>query len=133
MAPVVMALKKCPGIVCRVLATAQHRHLLDQVLRIFDIEPDIDLNIMRPKQEEAPTLGKPVLVLRCETERPEAVQEGVVRLVGSDFSEIVNAAQQLLDDEVAYKEMARGASPYGDGHAAARIVKVLKDHFTECA
>jgi len=81
-------------------------------------------------QEEAPALGKPVLVLRHETERPEAVVEGVVKLVGTDFDAIVAEAQKLLDDETAYRAMARGVSPYGDGHAAGRIVKVLRDHFS---
>jgi len=76
-------------------------------------------------QEEAPALGKPVLVLRRETERPEAVEEGVVRLVGPDFDKIVNESQRLLDDEQAYKQMARGVSPYGDGKAADRIVGIL--------
>jgi UDP-N-acetylglucosamine 2-epimerase (non-hydrolysing) len=79
-------------------------------------------------QEEAPALGKPVLVLRDETERPEAVDEGVVRLVGPHEEAIVQAAQQLLDDPAAYAAMARGVSPYGDGQAAGRIVKVLRDH-----
>lgn len=77
-------------------------------------------------QEEAPALGKPVLVLRQETERPEAVQEGVVKLVGTNFETIVSEVQFLLDDESAYQAMARGVSPYGDGQAAARIVHVLK-------
>lgn len=81
-------------------------------------------------QEEAPALGKPVLVLRHETERPEAVREGVVKLVGTDFDVIVSEAQRLLDDKSAYGKMARGISPYGDGHAAERIVKVLRDHFS---
>ena len=80
-------------------------------------------------QEEAPALGKPVLVLRHETERPEAVEEGVVKLVGTDYDAIVSEAQRLLDDESAYRAMARGVSPYGDGHAAERIVKVLLDYF----
>jgi UDP-N-acetylglucosamine 2-epimerase (non-hydrolysing) len=80
-------------------------------------------------QEEAPALGKPVLVLRDETERPEAVEMGVVRLVGSDHDRIVAEAQRLLDDEAAYREMAKGVSPYGDGKSAERIVQVLKDHF----
>lgn len=80
-------------------------------------------------QEEAPALGKPVLVLRYETERPEAVQEGVVKLVGTDFDTIVSEAQRLLDDEAVYCAMARGVSPYGDGRAAARIVNVLKEYF----
>jgi UDP-N-acetylglucosamine 2-epimerase (non-hydrolysing) len=84
-------------------------------------------------QEEAPALGKPVLVLRWETERPEAVQEGVVRLVGPDFDEITSVAQHLLDDEAAYTEMARGVSPYGDGKAAGRIARVLRDYFAACA
>lgn len=79
-------------------------------------------------QEEAPALGKPVLVLRHETERPEAVEEGVVKLVGTDFNAIVSEAQQLLDDETAYHAIARCVSPYGDGHAAERIVKVLRDY-----
>lgn len=83
-------------------------------------------------QEEAPALGKPVLVLRHETERPEAVQEGVVKLVGTDFDAIVSEVQRLLDDESAYQDMARGVSPYGDGHAAVRIMKVLMDHFARC-
>lgn len=80
-------------------------------------------------QEEAPALGKPVLVLRHETERPEAVEEGVVKLVGTDFDKIVTEAQKLLDDESAYCAMARGVSPYGDGHASERIVKILRDYF----
>jgi UDP-N-acetylglucosamine 2-epimerase (non-hydrolysing) len=78
-------------------------------------------------QEEAPALAKPVLVLRDETERPEAVEEGVVRLVGTDTESIVAGCQLLLDNPAAYKTMARGVSPYGDGHASTRIVKILKD------
>lgn len=80
-------------------------------------------------QEEAPALGKPVLVLRDETERPEAVEMGVVKLVGPNYQRIVAEAQRLLDDSSAYAEMARGISPYGDGKAAERIVSVLRKHF----
>lgn len=80
-------------------------------------------------QEEAPALGKPVLVLREETERPEAVEMGVVKLVGPNYQRIVAEAQRLLDDSSAYAEMARGISPYGDGKAAGRIVNVLREHF----
>lgn len=80
-------------------------------------------------QEEAPALGKPVLVLRDETERPEAVEQGVVKLVGPNYERIVAEAQHLLDDEAAYAAMARGISPYGDGHGAERIVEVLRGHF----
>jgi len=78
-------------------------------------------------QEEAPALGKPVLVLRNETERPEAVDMGVVKLVGTDADRILEEAQLLLDDRVVYQSMARGVSPYGDGHAAERILDVLKE------
>lgn len=81
-------------------------------------------------QEEAPALGKPVLVLRDETERPEAVDQGVVKLVGPNYESIVRETQRLLDDEDAYRAMARGVSPYGDGHAAERIVNVLREHFS---
>ncbi|WP_288842431.1 non-hydrolyzing UDP-N-acetylglucosamine 2-epimerase [uncultured Deefgea sp.] len=80
-------------------------------------------------QEEAPALGKPVLVLRRETERPEAVNEGVVKLVGPDYECIVREAQLLLSDEKAYKAMARGVSPYGDGHSSERIISVLRSAF----
>lgn len=80
-------------------------------------------------QEEAPALGKPVLVLRDETERPEAVEMGVVKLVGPNFDRIVKEAQLLLDSPGAYQAMVRGISPYGDGKAAQRIVAVLREHF----
>jgi UDP-N-acetylglucosamine 2-epimerase (non-hydrolysing) len=77
-------------------------------------------------QEEAPALGKPVLVLRRETERPEAVTAGVVQLVGDDREAIASAAHRLLSDQVAYAAMAIGASPYGDGRAAARSVEAIR-------
>ncbi len=77
-------------------------------------------------QEEAPALGKPVLVMRRETERPEAVAEGVVKLVGPDYDAIVTEAGRLLSDPVAYATMAKGVSPYGDGNAAQRIVSILQ-------
>lgn len=77
-------------------------------------------------QEEAPALGKPVLVLRVETERPEAVEQGVVKLVGTDRNRIVAEASRLLDDPDAYRAMARGVSPYGDGKSAQRIADVLR-------
>lgn len=76
-------------------------------------------------QEEAPTLGKPVLVLREVTERPEAIDAGVVELVGTDVELIVDRATQLLTDPVAYAAMARHANPFGDGTAARQIVDVL--------
>jgi UDP-N-acetylglucosamine 2-epimerase (non-hydrolysing) len=80
-------------------------------------------------QEEAPALAKPVLVLRRETERPEAMNAGVVQLVGTNFERIVGASRRLLDDESAYRAMAKGVSPYGDGHASTRIAEILRAHF----
>lgn len=76
-------------------------------------------------QEEAPTLGKPVLVLREVTERPEAVDAGVVELVGTDTDLIVRRATRLLTDPVAYAAMAQPANPFGDGTASRQIVDVL--------
>ncbi|MFQ5769605.1 MAG: non-hydrolyzing UDP-N-acetylglucosamine 2-epimerase [bacterium] len=76
-------------------------------------------------QEEAPGLGKPVLVLREVTERPEAVEAGTVRIVGTNRQEIVEWTRRLLDDTDEYEKMARTTNPYGDGHAATRIVKAL--------
>jgi UDP-N-acetylglucosamine 2-epimerase (non-hydrolysing) len=78
-------------------------------------------------QEEAPSLRKPVLVMRETTERQEAVDAGVVRLVGTDIQAIVSGVGQLLDDRDAYAAMARGDNPYGDGHACDRIAKVVSD------
>ena len=80
-------------------------------------------------QEEAPALGKPVLVLRERTERPEAVKEKVVKLIGTSYESIVSESQRLLDDPRLYEEMSKGAFPYGDGHAAERIVEVIRRHF----
>jgi UDP-N-acetylglucosamine 2-epimerase (non-hydrolysing) len=76
-------------------------------------------------QEEAPALGVPVLVLRETTERPEGVEAGTLKLVGTQTSQIVREAARLLDDPVAYAEMAKAVNPYGDGHAAERIIGAL--------
>ena len=80
-------------------------------------------------QEEAPALGKPVLVLRRETERPEAVEAGTVKLAGTKRDVILRLAQTLLDDPNAYDEMAKAVNPYGDGHACPRIAKAILHHF----
>jgi len=77
-------------------------------------------------QEEAPSLGKPVLVTRDTTERPEAVTAGTVRLVGTDTDRLVAEAARLLDDRTAYEAMSFAHNPYGDGHAAERIVETLR-------
>ena len=81
-------------------------------------------------QEEAPALGKPVLVLRQETERPEAVQWGCNRLVGTARSDIVQVVERLLVDEEAYARMASAGSPYGDGRSAQRVLRVLEDNLS---
>lgn len=78
-------------------------------------------------QEEAPACGVPVLVLRTETERPEAVEAGTVKVVGVDEEEIYQSAVTLLTDQAAYQKMARAVNPYGDGHASERIVKHIID------
>jgi len=77
-------------------------------------------------QEEAPSLGKPVLVMRDTTERPEAVTAGTVKLVGTDAHAIVSAACELLDNAETYAKMARAHNPYGDGQAAQRIARILR-------
>ena len=79
-------------------------------------------------QEEAPSLGKPVLVLRDETERPEAIDFGTVKLVGTTKDSIVNAVQELLDSKEKYKKMASATNPYGDGHAAPIIIKAIMEN-----
>lgn len=76
-------------------------------------------------QEEAPTFGKPVLVMRETTERPEGVTAGTARLVGTDPNRIVTETSRLLDDSAAYDTMSRAHSPFGDGHAAARIARII--------
>ena len=77
-------------------------------------------------QEEAPGLGKPVLVMRDTTERPEALDAGTVRLVGTDYDKIVNEVSALLDDRIHYEAMSHAVNPYGDGKACSRIVEKLK-------
>jgi UDP-N-acetylglucosamine 2-epimerase (non-hydrolysing) len=80
-------------------------------------------------QEEAPALAKPVLVLRDETERPEAIAAGVAKLVGTNPARIVSEVEHLLQDETAYRSMATGGSPYGDGQAAQHIAEILFQRF----
>jgi UDP-N-acetylglucosamine 2-epimerase (non-hydrolysing) len=80
-------------------------------------------------QEEAPSLGKPVLVLRETTERPEAIHAGTAKLVGTNPSQILAAASQLLGDATAYETMATAINPFGDGRAAERIVQIVTNYF----
>ena len=78
-------------------------------------------------QEEAPSLGKPVLVMRDNTERPEALEAGTVKLVGTDYDKIINEVSELLDNEESYNKMSKAVNPYGDGSACKRIVDFLKE------
>lgn len=80
-------------------------------------------------QEEAPSLGKPVIVLRDTTERPEGIEAGTLKLAGTDEETIFSLTDELLTNDVAYKKMAQASNPYGDGHASARIVQALKEYF----
>lgn len=77
-------------------------------------------------QEEAPSLGKPVLVMRDKTERTEAIDAGTAELVGTEIQKIINSASTLLNDSVFYEKMARAQNPYGDGQASGRIIEILK-------
>lgn len=76
-------------------------------------------------QEEAPSLGKPVLVMRDTTERPEGITAGTLKLVGTDESVIYMAFKELLENKEMYKKMSKASNPYGDGHACERIVDIL--------
>jgi len=136
MAPVVMELRKhLEFFSVNVCVTAQHRQMLDQVLNLFGIVPEFDLDLMNPScliitdsggvQEEAPSLGKPVLVMRETTERPEAVDAGTVVLVGTDADRIVSETGGLLENRDRYDTMARLHNPYGDGLASVRIVEAI--------
>lgn len=82
-------------------------------------------------QEEAPGLGKPVLVMRDTTERPEALASGTVHLVGTDYEKIVNEVSTLLEDKAAYEKMSKAVNPYGDGKACNRIVRILNGEQVE--
>lgn len=82
-------------------------------------------------QEEAPGLGKPVLVMRDTTERPEALASGTVHLVGTDYDKIITEVSTLLDDEEAYHKMSQAVNPYGDGKACDRIVRILNNEEVE--
>jgi UDP-N-acetylglucosamine 2-epimerase (non-hydrolysing) len=81
-------------------------------------------------QEEAPSLGKPVLVLRNETERPEGIQAGTVKIVGTEIDRIVESVEKLLSDHTEYEKMAKASNPYGDGHSSDRIVSIVLSYFS---
>ena len=108
-------------------------HLIDPI-DVSELHNAIDRSYMIMTdsggiQEEAPALAKPVLVLRHETERPEAVEAGTVKLAGVDKDVIISMAKELLDDENAYQKMAHAANPYGDGEASRRITEAILSYF----
>ena len=78
-------------------------------------------------QEEAPSLGKPVLVMRDTTERPEGITAGTLKLVGTDEDVIYTAFKQLLEDQDEYERMSKASNPYGDGHACERMCDILRN------
>lgn len=80
-------------------------------------------------QEEAPSLGKPVLVLRNQTERPEGIGAGTLKIIGTGFETVYEETKKMLTDERLYHEMSRVVNPYGDGHASERIVKIILDQY----
>ena len=100
---------------------------LDYLNFVFLMEKaDIILTDSGGIQEEAPSLGKPVLVMRDNTERPEALEAGTVKLVGTDYDKIINEVSELLENEESYNEMSKAVNPYGDGSACERIVNFTK-------
>lgn len=82
-------------------------------------------------QEEAPSLGKPVLVMRDTTERPEGIEAGTLKLVGTDEKTIYREMKRLLTDDTSYQSMSKAVNPYGDGHASERIVQAIREHYGE--
>ena len=113
----------------RILDNRPNVHLIDPLdyvpfVSIMD-RAEIVITDSGGIQEEAPSLGKPVLVMRDVTERPEAVRAGTVRLVGTDSVQIVRETEMLLDDQTHYDSMSRSHNPYGDGKASARILEEL--------
>jgi UDP-N-acetylglucosamine 2-epimerase (non-hydrolysing) len=119
--PVLARLEGIPNVV--LLEPLDYRSFVDLLRRAW-----IAVSDSGGIQEEAPSLGKPVLVLRDRTERPEAVAAGTVKLVGTDPERIVHEAARLLDDEAEYQSMSRIHNPYGDGHASERIVDIIRRH-----
>jgi UDP-N-acetylglucosamine 2-epimerase (non-hydrolysing) len=119
------------GVVYEILGGIERIHLIEPV----DYEPfcqlmeraDVILTDSGGVQEEAPSLSKPVLVLRDETERPEAVEMGTVKLIGPHYERILSETSLLLNDSAAYQAMSRAANPYGDGKASERILQVLRE------
>ncbi len=118
-----------------ILANIKNVHLLDPLdygpfVYLMD-RAKIILTDSGGVQEEAPSLGKPVIVLRDTTERPEAVDAGTVKLVGTDRREIRNEVERLMTDNLYYEKMSKAINPYGDGKAASRILSIILDYFKQ--
>ena len=116
----------------RLLGSSPNVHLIEPVGYLPFVSlmsrADVILTDSGGVQEEAPSLGKPVLVMRDKTERPEGVAAGTVRLVGTDTERIVEQVTRLLSDDADYQRMSEAQNPYGDGKASARIVQTLKEY-----
>lgn len=120
--------------VFRILDNRERIHLIDPI-DVEDMHNLMDRSylVMTDSggiQEEAPSCGVPVVVLRNETERQEAIDAGTVILAGTDKEEITSIVSQLLDDEKKYQKMSKAVNPYGDGHASERIIKAILSHFS---
>lgn len=124
---------KVREIACRILQNRDRIHLIEPL----DYEPfanlmakcDIIMTDSGGIQEEAPALGKPVLVLRTETERPEAIEAGTVKIAGVEKENIFKEVDELINNQGAYKKMANAVNPYGDGKASQKIVEAIKRYF----
>ena len=126
MCPLVKEFQKYPKdfetIVC---VTGQHREMLDQVLKIFEVTPDYDLNIMKQGQDLYDVAARVLTGMRDTIERPEALKSGTVHLVGTNHDLIVSEVSTLLEDAKAYEKMSKAVNPYGDGKACGKIVDII--------
>ena len=133
---IIYAVHKNPAV------TEPAHEILDNISNIYLIDPlDVEdahnlmdrcyfvLTDSGGLQEEAPALGKPVLVCRTETERPEAVEAGIVKIIGTKKNNIYREVEKLIENENEYTKMAKSVNPYGDGKASERIVQILKNYF----
>ena len=118
-----------------ILTDLKNVYLIDPLDYIYFVKlVDISYLILTDSgglQEEAPSLGKPVLVLRETTERPEAVDAGTAKLVGTDYQNIVSNSSELLSDKLAYEQMANAVNPFGDGKASDRILEIVQRYLGE--
>jgi UDP-N-acetylglucosamine 2-epimerase (non-hydrolysing) len=123
------------GVVYRVLSNQERFHLIEPLeykkfVHLMN-RSHIVLTDSGGIQEEAPALGKPVLVLRNKTERPEAIESGTVKLIGTDTQAIINETEKLLHNKDEYNRMSKAVSPYGDGRAAERIVGIILSKYRD--